>query len=553
MKAYILFISFFSSYLCVAQHSNELVNDGGSITVQPGAAIYVMGDVHMQGATGLLNNNGTIEVQGNSYSDSQFQQRGTGVYRIDNSDVNIGERQFISGSYSVRGGQGQIGVNDGSFYDLQLANDQGIVFLVGGGNIADVRNSVDFGAGSVTNRIITHDIGITGAYTPPTNGSGYSGVFGLMNSTSGIGNFLNNTVSSNGNLSGVDNGYIQGKLRRAINPVGGTYNYVLGLEPAGGGAQRGFQYIHIDVDANNYNVITGYFESASSNSSALTVECSGESLNYWGGTDHGEWMFSDISGSGTGTYEIRIWPQDHNYPGHTIWAITKDNTLSGTPNDCGLTTIGLSRTGFDGFGSPSEFNVAAPTSPLPVELYEVNALGIIDHINLSWSVASENNFSHYEIERSENALDFTYMKSIVAQAGPGISHTYSDDDFDTRPNQFYYYRIKSVDLNGAFEYSPTVSARINGTGLAFNEDAVWIYPNPSSNDFVLNIHSDNTQNVSIQILNTLGQAVDGDVISLNKGSTSLTINASSWAKGVYIVELQNILNGEVIIKRFVKN
>jgi hypothetical protein len=30
----------------------------------------------------------------------------------------------------VRGGQSQIGVNDGSFYNLELANDQGIVYFL---------------------------------------------------------------------------------------------------------------------------------------------------------------------------------------------------------------------------------------------------------------------------------------------------------------------------------------------------------------------------------------------------------------------------------------
>ena len=234
-----LFASFAFIGTLNAQHNNELYNYGALIHVQAGAEVHVWGDVHMREATGNLQNNGLIKVQGHSYSDNLFQQSGTGTYRVENSDVNIGERQFIQGSYAVRGGQAQTGVNDGSFYDLELANDQGIVYLVGTGNIADVRNSVDYNIGATHNRIVTHDIGATGAIIYPANGSAYSAVFGVMNPTAGLATQVDNSTSVGGNMSTFDAGYVQGNLRRAINAAGGQYGYVLGLEPAGAGAQRG--------------------------------------------------------------------------------------------------------------------------------------------------------------------------------------------------------------------------------------------------------------------------------------------------------------------------
>ena len=305
MKTTTTFIALLCATFLYAQHNNEFYNDGALVHVQAGAEVHVWGDVHMMQATGDLENYGLIKVQGNSYSDNLFQQSGTGTYRVENTDVNIGERQFISGSYAVRGGQAMTGVDDGSFYTLELANDQGIVYLSGTGNIADVRNDVNFFAGAVQNRIVTDDIGMTGAIVYPANGSGYPAVFGLMNATPGIGGLMNNTVSLNGNMSGIDNGYVQGKFRRAVNPAGGIFNYVLGVEPAGPGAQRGMQYALIDFGANNYDVVTGYFESASSNATAPALECSGNTIDYFGGTDHGEWIFDDITGSGAGTYRVQ--------------------------------------------------------------------------------------------------------------------------------------------------------------------------------------------------------------------------------------------------------
>jgi hypothetical protein len=536
-----------------AQHNNELYNDGALIHVQAGAEVHVWGDVHMLRATGDLQNNGLIKVQGHSYSDNLFQQSGIGTYRVENSDVNIGERQFIQGSYAVRGGQAAVGVNDGSFYNLELANDQGIVYLVGTGNIADVRNSVDFNSGAVYNRMITHDIGVTGAVTAPANGSGYTGVFGIMTPTAGLASLPNNTISINGNTSPVDAGYIQGNLRRAISPAGGSYGYVVGLEPAGLGAQRGVQYVLLDFGANNYDVVSGFFESGSSNAGASGTECSGELIDYFGGTDHGEWFFQDISGAGAGPYEVRVWPQDDNMIASPVWMITKDNSFQGTPNDCGPTFVGLDRTGFNGFTGTSEFAVAAPTSALPIELIDINAVGMTNHIKITWNVATETDLSHYELERSEDGATFEQIATISANGNSTSALSYSFEDFDVRSFQDYYYHVRSVDLDGSYEYTPVVMARINGSGSGFNAENVSIYPNPTASNTAIAVQADKQLDLNMTIRNISGQLVYAKRHVLSPGNTILNVNSSAWASGVYLIELHDALSGKTITKRLIKN
>lgn len=545
-----LFASFAFIGTLNAQHNYELYNDGALIHVQAGAEVHVWGDVHMREATGNLQNNGLIKVQGHSYSDNLFQQSGTGTYRVENSDVNIGERQFIQGSYAVRGGQAQTGVNDGSFYDLELANDQGIVYLVGTGNIADVRNGVEYNAGATVNRIVTHDIGATGVITYPANGSAYTGVFGVMNPGAGLGSQVDNTVSTNGNTSGIDAAYVQGNLRRAINAAGGQYGYVLGLEPAGPGAQRGMQYVRLDFNANNYDVITGYFESASSNAGVAGLECSGELIDYFGGSDHGEWVFNDITGTGAGTYEVWVWPQDDNFITAPVWIITKDDAFQGTANDCGPSPVGLSRSGFNGF---SEFGVAAPTSALPIELIDISAMGAENHIKVIWNVASESNLSHYELERSENGIDFDLIATLDAEGNTTNALTYQHDDYDVRGFQHYYYQVRSVDMDGSYEYTPVVVASIDGYGDGFNENAVSIYPNPTTSNTAIAIHTDQQMSISMTVMTASGQLVQEQKLLLNSGNTVVNLASNQWANGVYFVELRDELSGKTVTKRLIKN
>lgn len=547
------FVAVVISFNSYAQHNNEFYNNGALVSVQAGAEIHVLGDMHMNQATGLLQNDGLIKVQGNCYSDNLFQQRGTGTVRLQNSNVNLTERQFISGSYVVRGGQAQTGVNDGSFYDLELANSQGVVYLVGTGNIADVRNRVNFGFGGVLNRIITHNIGLTGAITPPANGVNYTGVFGVMNPLVNLNSMLNNTVSSNGNMSGVDNGYVQGKMRRAISPAGGNYSFVLGLEPAGALAQRGLQYARINFGANNYDVITGYFQSGSSNAGTAALECSGNLMNYFGGVDHGEWMFSDITSTGAGSYAFHMWPQDHNFITTSIWMVTKDNSFQGTANQCGPTTVGLSRAGFNGFNNPSEFNVAAPISPLPSELLKIWLVPENDYLSVKWDVASEHNVDYYEVQRSENGHDFTFLGAIQALGNSSIPLYYNYNDTEVTRNQDYYYRYKAVDFNGDYSFSPIVSGRLNSHGTDFSDGQIVLFPNPSSTNVTIGFSLKQSKHVRIAVYSVFGQIVHDISLYIANGNTSVPIESSFWSSGVYMIKIENLDSEEVVWKKFIKD
>lgn len=545
MKTICLFVFSCLASALFAQHNNEFYNDGAAVTIQAGAEVYVMGDFHNYEATGLLTNNGFVEVQGHALSDNLFQQRGTGTALFINNDVNGGQTQYISGSYAVRGGQAAIGVNDGSFYDLELANDQGIVWLNGAGNIADVRNSVDFnGPGaSVVNRIITHD-----PLAIPANGNAYTATFGLMNPAVGLGGLIDNTVSTGGSMSGTDNGYIQGNFRRAILAAGGTYNYVLGLQPAGATVQRGMQYMNLIIGANTYDVISGYFQTGLDNTFPAVVECTGYIIDYWGGVDHGQWVMSDITGGGTGSYEVRVWPQDDNFPAKSIWLVSKDNSIQGTANDCGVTPVGLDRAAFNGMG---QFGVAASEILLPAVLLNIWATPNVDHIEVGWNVGSEYNLDYYELQRSENGIDFETIATIDAVGTTQSQQDYFYNDYNVGRNKNYYYRYQSFDHDLYTELSPIVSAMLTGSGN-FTE-SVLVYPNPTNGSLYIELSLDFKSQIQMAVLNSAGQQIELQDLQGYSGNNVFTLNAKDWASGVYIVQVTELRTGEIVRKKVIKD
>lgn len=541
-----------------AQHANELYNNGALIHIQAGAEVHVWGDVHMQQNTGTLENNGLLKVQGNLYSDANFQQRGTGTTLIENSDVNVGERQFISGSYAVRGGTAQIGVNDGSFYNLELNNDQRVVYLINTGAgatpqyVADVRNSVNFdprglGPTQATN-LVTHDVGLTGAITYPANGSGYNAEFGMMNPAAGLNNYINDTWHQSGgnDLSLQDNGYIIGKHRRAIDPAGGAYGYLIGLAPdaavANTGNNRGFQYILFNFDPNTYDVVSGYYQALSPNNTAGSgIECSGYDMNDFWGDRHGEWMFDDINNvTNGGTYEVRVWPQDPTAPWvGTVWTISKDDIFvyPNLPlhNDCGPTPTNLDRAGFEDF---SAFGVVSGQILLNVEFAKVSASPINNkYIKIEWTTNKETDSDRFVVERRTPTGTFEAIATVPAAGNSQAPLSYFSNDLGVLPNIDYYYRIKTIYLDGEVQYTPVVNARLSKEGPISN---VHVFPNPlSTGNATLEVTALADEPADIVVYNALGQLLLNRSIQLQEGLNTFSLPAEDWPAGLYYIHLKN--------------
>jgi hypothetical protein len=102
MKKYSIIVALlFGNLLAQAQHNYELNIEGGALYLQAGATVYVMGDVRLDGATGVLDNDGYIEVQGHFYGENPavVQTGGaassTGIVHFNNEDVNGTEDQQI--------------------------------------------------------------------------------------------------------------------------------------------------------------------------------------------------------------------------------------------------------------------------------------------------------------------------------------------------------------------------------------------------------------------------------------------------------------------------
>ena len=151
------------------------------------------------------------------------------------------------------------------------------------------------------------------------------------------------------------------------------------------------------------------------------------------------------------------------------------------------------------------------TGALPVELVEINAWPVNDGIQLAWATATEHNSERYDVERSTDAGNWT---RIGSQAAAGNSLTRTEYNFlDAAPQiGVNYYRLHMIDLDGAQEHSPTVSAQ-------WKSQAPLSYPNPSDGSFLVNAAVD----VPVEIVDALGQRMAFSRSGIGNSTTLIKI------------------------------
>ncbi len=151
-----------------------------------------------------------------------------------------------------------------------------------------------------------------------------------------------------------------------------------------------------------------------------------------------------------------------------------------------MAAAGVTNTASIRVGNDSDFvgEEDIPTSPsqivLPITLSNFTAqLQGNNNVLLQWVTSSEINGSHFEIESSEDGINFYRIGDVTAAGNSHSEKHYSFLDRDIRllRNEFkiLYYRLRMVDLDGSFSYSEVRVVRLE----AENKGEVYLFPNPT--------------------------------------------------------------------------
>jgi len=138
-------------------------------------------------------------------------------------------------------------------------------------------------------------------------------------------------------------------------------------------------------------------------------------------------------------------------------------------NDIGINSIinGSERAVTVGTTSFSQYTVSDVNNPLPVELTRFSAFLSEPHVELQWETASEINSDFFAIERSEDGKTFAQIGKLKAagKSDTPLQYNYIDEQAANRLSGSVFYRLRTVDFDGSFEYSDITVVNINGDDL----------------------------------------------------------------------------------------
>ncbi len=158
--------------------------------------------------------------------------------------------------------------------------------------------------------------------------------------------------------------------------------------------------------------------------------------------------------------------------------------------------------------APSMNDMLTLATALPVELSDFKAepLGNKDAL-LHWQTVSEVNTSHFEVQRSRDAKGWEWVGEHMAVGNSFDLNSYAFKDaeiFDANSSdQTFYYRLKIIDEDETYEYSPIRSVTFKGAALV--KQSFRIFPNPASD--YLHVEVPERGNYTLELYDLQGRRI----------------------------------------------
>jgi hypothetical protein len=170
---------------------------------------------------------------------------------------------------------------------------------------------------------------------------------------------------------------------------------------------------------------------------------------------------------------------------------------------------------------------------LPLRLSEFNLTKTGQGAQLKWTTLSEMNTSHFEIQRSRDNSTWTTLSHVSAAGHSSTARIYSYQDqlslTPSKPSGTYYYRIKSIDLDQGFNYSPVKHIQF-GTPARFNLINTLV-----KDRLYLQYEDITTPGIELKIVDMHGKVFLVNKISLNStsGTAEVSQGINTLPVGVY--------------------
>jgi N-acetylneuraminic acid mutarotase len=195
------------------------------------------------------------------------------------------------------------------------------------------------------------------------------------------------------------------------------------------------------------------------------------------------------------------------------------------------------------------WKISSYTVVLPISLLQFSGTLNNNISQLKWTTEQEAGFSHFNIQRSFDGIQFTTIGEVKANGSVSRSeYNYSDAGLAHRSESKVYYRLQLNDQDGKYSYSKIILL-----DLGQKPGSLRLFPNPAVNSVTVNISQEKAGVTSVILTDIKGTIVKQNSQSLSAGNTSLTIDCSGYASGTYFLSILSAGGGRINEKLIIQH
>ena len=214
------------------------------------------------------------------------------------------------------------------------------------------------------------------------------------------------------------------------------------------------------------------------------------------------------------------------------------NNVTSTKDNFTNDIVIMASSASSALGPPVAVSVLAVSNavPLPVELISFTAKLANDNAELEWRTASEQDNDYFSVESSVDGRVFHPIGQVTGNGTTQLQrrYTFTDRNISKYKSEEIYYRLRQVDYNGTFEFSPIRYVSVPGL-----PDAVTLkaFPVPFDDYLQVQVTSNEELASDIVLYNAQGRIMQSQALQLKRGINTISFTELSLTSGIYFLKV----------------
>jgi hypothetical protein len=217
------------------------------------------------------------------------------------------------------------------------------------------------------------------------------------------------------------------------------------------------------------------------------------------------------------------------YNGSNLWA-----SIGGSATGNITTTGSITSNSVSSFNNNFTFGSTAWLLPISILNFTGNRNGTYNR--LKWTIGNELNVHHYELQRSNDGLNFTSINTQAAKNSNG-TELYTYDDVAAMQSKVYY-RLRSTATDGAITYSGIILIALS-PGLS---KEFYVIKNPVADKIDIYAGDIYKGTYTYTIANSAGQIVQSGKLNITNPGIQTIALRSRLSTGIYMLVVRNAEN-----------